>query len=399
MNQIATESLILYGIGLSTIIVWLLALLSSVSMRRLGRLVGQARQLPLKNDALPPISIIVTAHNQVGLLQRNLPLMLEQYYPNFEVIVVDMDSKDGTKDLLEKLEEEHHNLRHTFTPPTSRDISLTRLAITLGMKAATHDWALITQADCAPISHSWLRHMANSLCHHRSAEIVLGYTRYKNPQFGKRRMQHFHLWQQMQALPYALKHGAYRTGGENFLYNRQLFMQHQGFASSATLLTGATDILVNRNSTKHNTTICVHSEAVLEREMPQEKRMWQQERLFFQETRTHFRHRFLYRLCYAYRVAMHTLNQLMLLLSMSLGVYLAQDNSLWYLLTAAAFLLGLTLFLAQGSSYNYTARIIEDRKQSYFRTAWYISLTPLWDLSAWLRHKFTSSKQFRKKYI
>lgn len=394
------ESIVNYGICLATFIVWLLAILSSVSMRRLGRLVSKARQLAIKQDELPPISVIVTAHNQMNELQRNLPLILEQYYPNFEVIVVDMASKDETKDLLEKMEEEHSNLRHTFTPSTSRDISLTRLAITLGMKAATHPWVLITQADCAPISHSWILHMANALRHHRAAQMVLGYTRFQDGINGRRKAQHFNLWQQMMALPYAAKHGAYRTGGENLLYNRDLFMQHQGFASSATLLTGATDIMVNHNSTRHNTAICIHPDAILSRRLLEEKKVWSQERLFFQETRTHFHRRHLYRMMYAYKVGIHTLNQIILLLTMVTGIILAlNEDPMWYIATGTAFVLGLVHFFVQGSSYNFTSRLTDDHKQNYVQTAWYITLTPLWDISAWFRHLFTNSKQFRKKYI
>lgn len=397
------EMIINSGICLAAFIVWLLAILSSVSMRRLGCLVEKARKMPVKNDgedSLPPITVIVTAHDQQAELQRNLPLILEQYYARFEVIVVDMASKDGTKDLLERLEEDHRNLRHTFTPSTSRDISLNRLAITLGMKAATYPWVLITQADCAPVSHSWILHMANALCHHRSAKMVLGYTRNTGHGLSKRRLQHFHLWQQMLAIPYAERHGAYRNAGENILYSRELFMQHMGFASDATLLTGATDIMVNRNSTKDNTTICVHSEAVLERHLTNERRQWKQERLFFQETRTHFRRRHLYRLRYAYRVGIHILNHIMLVATMALGTVLGmQVDPLWHIATGTALFLGIIHLIVQSQSYNHTARLIDDRHQNAILTSWYIAMTPLWDISAWLSHKFTSSRQFRKKYI
>ena len=393
------ELTICIGICAAAILVWLLAILSSVSMRRLGCLVGKSRQLPINNQSLPPVSVIITTHNQEADLQRNLPLILEQIYPSFEVIVVDIASSDGTKDLLERLEEDHHNLRHTFTPATSRDISQTRLAITLGIKSATHPWVLITQADCAPVSHSWILHMANALTHHRAAQMVLGYTRYEAAGNENRKIQHFNLWQQMQALPYAARHGAYRTGGENLLYSRDLFLQHQGFASHATLLTGATDIMVNRNSTPDNTVVCTHSEAVLTHRAPKEERMWKQIRLFFQETRTHFHRRHLYRLSYACRVLLHALNHLLLALAMAAGIIMGSTNPLWYIATGVAILLGITHFIVQGSCYNHTARLIDNRQQNFLLTAWYISMTPFWDLSSWLRHKFTSSRQFRKKYI
>lgn len=369
-------------------------------MRRLGRFVTKARQLPVKTDELPPISVIVTTHNQEVELRHNLQLILDQYYPSFEVIVVDMASKDGTKNFLEKMEEDHPNLRHTFTPPTSRDISLSRLAITLGMKAASHPWVLITTADCAPVSHSWILHMANARCHHRSAQLVLGYTRYHQLGQKQGKMQHFNLWQQMMALPYAAKHGAYRTGGENIIYSRDLFMQHQGFASSATLLTGATDIMVNHHSKRDNTTVCVQSDAVLSKNIQNVKRAWKQERLFFQETRTHFHRRFLYRAEYALRVFIHFAMQALLISAMVVGIVVGMaENPLWYIASGIALVLWFIHLITQGLCYNFTAKLVDDRKQNFLLTEWYITLTPLWDLNAWIRHKFTSSRKFRKKYI
>lgn len=37
---------------------------------------------------LPPLSVIICAHEEVENLRRNLPAILEQDYPQFEVIVI-----------------------------------------------------------------------------------------------------------------------------------------------------------------------------------------------------------------------------------------------------------------------------------------------------------------------
>ena len=65
------ELLIPFGICLSDFTVWLLAILSSVSMRHLGCLVEKARKLPLKNDTndLPGISVIVVSHYIISCSQ------------------------------------------------------------------------------------------------------------------------------------------------------------------------------------------------------------------------------------------------------------------------------------------------------------------------------------------
>ncbi len=55
------------------------------------------------NQALKPISIIICAKNEIVNLKANLPFILAQDYPNFEVIVVDDDSTDGSDLYLNSL--------------------------------------------------------------------------------------------------------------------------------------------------------------------------------------------------------------------------------------------------------------------------------------------------------
>src|SRR5690554_5569341 len=53
----------------------------------------------VKTDDLPGISIIITAKNEAENLERNLPFVLNQDYPNFQVVVVNSRSTDQTADL------------------------------------------------------------------------------------------------------------------------------------------------------------------------------------------------------------------------------------------------------------------------------------------------------------
>lgn len=59
----------------------------------------------------PPASIIVCARNEEGNLSKFLPLVLEQDYPNFEVIVVDDCSFDNTGYLLKEFSEKYNHLK------------------------------------------------------------------------------------------------------------------------------------------------------------------------------------------------------------------------------------------------------------------------------------------------
>ncbi|MBR2862830.1 MAG: glycosyltransferase, partial [Bacteroidaceae bacterium] len=96
------------------------------------------------------ISIIITSYNQAHHLEKNIPILFQQDYPKFEIIIVDESSLDDTKAVIQKLETEFEYLRHTFVPQTSRFISKRKLAITLGIKAAHYPWVVLLEADCTP---------------------------------------------------------------------------------------------------------------------------------------------------------------------------------------------------------------------------------------------------------
>lgn len=375
-------------------VVWILSILRCLAYRHLANIVEKSRMQSCPDDELPAFTVIITSHNQSDCLKRHLPLIITQIYPNFEVLVVDMNSTDDSEKVLEQLEAEYPNLRHTFTPSTSRDISTQRLAITLGIKGASNPWIVLTQADCCPISHLWLRRLGESIKGHRSAEIALGYTRYKKAKgYTEQKMYFYRLWQQMKTLKYTPKHGIYRCDGTNMAYKKELFLSHQGFASHSNLLMGATDIMVNQQSTKDNSVVFVHPEAIVEQQMPGHKH-WVQDRLYFQESRRHFKNTWFYRMRSAASIILHAL--LMLTLIASITVAILNEE---YVIAGVAASLWVIHTIMQGLSFNTTAKALNDQGYSHLKIGWFIHLLPFWHLRVWLQYTFGNKKKYRKKYI
>ena len=52
------------------------------------------------SQELPPLSVIIYAREEVENLRRNLPAVLEQDYPQFEVIVINDGNTDESEDYL-----------------------------------------------------------------------------------------------------------------------------------------------------------------------------------------------------------------------------------------------------------------------------------------------------------
>lgn len=73
---------------------------------------GTSRPGERKSQNLP-VSVIICARNEAENLEVFLPSVLEQDYPDFEVIVVNDCSDDDTEDILEKYARQYEKLKIT----------------------------------------------------------------------------------------------------------------------------------------------------------------------------------------------------------------------------------------------------------------------------------------------
>ena len=83
--------------------------------------------------ALPPLSVILVTKDSAAALRENLPLLLQQDYPWFEVIVVNDQSAGTDEDVLKQLSACYPNLYYTFIPPTARYVSRKKLGVAMGI--------------------------------------------------------------------------------------------------------------------------------------------------------------------------------------------------------------------------------------------------------------------------
>jgi cellulose synthase/poly-beta-1,6-N-acetylglucosamine synthase-like glycosyltransferase len=203
----------------------------------------------------PPVSVVIAARNEHDNLYENLPLILQQDYPEYEVIVVNNGSYDETTSLLQALKASDDKLRVVTISEHDRFDGGKKLAVTLGIKAARHERVLLTDADCRPHGKDWISSMLSSVQHEN--DIVLGYSPYtKNPGVLNALIRYDGVHTALNYIGFALAGMPYMGVGRNLSYPRKQFFDVGGFRSHYSLRSGDDDLFVNQVANGKNTQVC-----------------------------------------------------------------------------------------------------------------------------------------------
>jgi cellulose synthase/poly-beta-1,6-N-acetylglucosamine synthase-like glycosyltransferase len=219
---------------------------------------------------VPPVSVVVCAHDEESNIRTLVPMLLRQDYPEFEVIVVDDRSNDGTYDYLLESTRLHPKLKMVRVRFLPEHITGKKYALTLGVKAASFEWVLLTDADCRPVGDQWIRSMASGMTANR--KIVLGYSPYEREAGYLNTFIRFEsLVTAIQYIGSALLGTPYMGTGRNLAYRKSLFLDNKGFHGHLSVTGGDDDLFVNRHADRTNTSVCVGPKSLM-RSLP--KKTW-----------------------------------------------------------------------------------------------------------------------------
>lgn len=209
-----------------------------------------------------PVSIIICARDEAGNLARNLPGVLVQTYSStHEVIVVNHNSQDETRFLLEEFRKTFKSLNAVNLSQEAKGIPGKKYPLSIGIKEAKHEIILLTDADCVPASEFWVQKMQDA--YGPGIEIILGYgAYYKRPGLLNRliRFETFH--SALQYFSYALAGMPYMGVGRNLSYKKGLFFANKGFSALNHVPGGDDDLFINKVATPTNTAIVLDPEAM-----------------------------------------------------------------------------------------------------------------------------------------
>lgn len=229
----------------------------------------------------PPVSILITAHDNLAELERNLPMFLrQQYAADYQVIVVCQSTDGETQDFLKRTAAENPHLYYTYIPESSRYMSRKKLQITLGVKAAKHEWIILTEPNCRPSNDKWLQTMARQ-CQDPN-HLVLGYVALDEETKNVRRFDSIR--KAYYVLRRAQQTYGYRSHMPNVAFRKSDFMKEQGYQGNLEYVRGEYDFLVNKYALCGDTATELDCDAWLIREAPSNK-SWHNAHLYLQASR------------------------------------------------------------------------------------------------------------------
>lgn len=107
----------------------------------------------------PLISVIIPAHNSADTIDTAITSIVQQTYPNLEILVIDDNSTDGTREVVERLKRIYDNVSYYTLPfddlrrvnKRGRNVNAGYAARNYGFKKVRGEWITFQDADDASL--------------------------------------------------------------------------------------------------------------------------------------------------------------------------------------------------------------------------------------------------------
>lgn len=236
---------------------------------------------PKSETKLNPVSVVISARNEEKNLMQNIPIIMDQDHPDFELVIVNDSSWDDTEAILKAISLRYPRIKVVNLDEEKQNMQGKKFALTLGIKAAKHDIILVTDADCFPKSNSWIREMTGHI--NEKKQLVLGFSPYeRHPGWLNRIIRFDTLMIGAHYMGFAKAGRPYMGVGRNLAYTKELFFKVGGFKSHYGIVSGDDDLFVNQVATSHNTLVVAAPES---QTLSEPKGNWQS---WFVQKRRHF---------------------------------------------------------------------------------------------------------------
>ncbi|HNF47935.1 MAG TPA: glycosyltransferase [Chitinophagales bacterium] len=209
------------------------------------------------SSIFPKVSIVICSKNEEFNLKQHLPKIIEQDYPDVEILIVDDGSTDNTQAVLQTF---GNKIKTVFIPSEEKRGLGKKYALLQGIKSANGEIILFTDADCYPASKNWVKEMVAHF--NDKTDIVLGIGLYEKRKGLLNKLIAYETAQTaLQYLGFAALGNAYMSVGRNVAYSKDLLQQLDWSDKDYAIVSGDDDLAIQQLANKNNVDVCLNPEA------------------------------------------------------------------------------------------------------------------------------------------
>ncbi|MCP1995686.1 glycosyltransferase [Flavobacterium sp. HSC-61S13] len=203
-----------------------------------------------------PISVLICVKNQFEPLKKLLPLLINQSYPDFEIVLINNASTDDSLELMKDCASQFPFVKIVDVVNNEAFWGNKKYALTLGIKAAKNEYLLFIEPDSYPDSPQWIMNLSAQFTLHKT--IVIGHARIepKAKSWTNKLFRFQNTLQTLHVFSWTLMGKPFLGNGRNLAYKKDEFFSVNGYIEHMSLPYGEDSLFINQVAHGKNTTIC-----------------------------------------------------------------------------------------------------------------------------------------------
>ena len=231
----------------------------------------------------PPVSVIVAVRGENDrFLTDELPVLLNQQYPHYEVVVVYIGRDMEYYEQLQNIRNNYSYMRLTRLGGNERIYITTKQALNVGIKSAQYEAMLFTTTGSMPKTEDWVTFMAKGF---EYGEVVVGssiatYEQDSVRNYLKRMVE---LHNMRNAMASAVQGNFYYAPRCNYGFTKSLYESTRGY-NHLGIDIGDNDLYLQDIATPERLAVVLSPRAIVEEQRPEEWREWLEHMRYYGST-------------------------------------------------------------------------------------------------------------------
>ena len=231
----------------------------------------------------PPVSVIVAVRGEnEHFLTDELPVLLNQQYPHYEVVVVYIGGDMEFYEQLQNVRNNYSYMRLTRMGGNGRIYITTKQALNVGIKSAQYEAMLFTTTGSMPKTDEWVTFMAKGF---EYGEVVVGssiasYEEDSATNYLKRMVE---LHNMRNAMASAVQGNFFYAPRCNYGFTKSLYNSTRGY-NYLGIDIGDNDLYLQDIATPERLALVLSPRAIVEEQRPEQWREWLEHMRYYGST-------------------------------------------------------------------------------------------------------------------